>query len=77
MGDPNEYDPDNERDALVADGYTCDDIIMRRSQAEVDRRRLIEARHALANKATVARLQADEMFLEIRKLDKEIKELGE
>ena len=39
------------------------------------RERLIAKRHALANKATVARLQADEMFLEIKRMDAEIEEL--
>ncbi len=52
-----------------------EDAAMARGAAR-HRAKLIEKRHDLANKATVAKLQADEMFLEIKKLDKEIEELG-
>ena len=39
-----------------------------------DRKSLIEQRHALANRATVARLTADMLYLELAKLDEKIKE---
>ena len=67
----------DEMDALKDEGFRCDDVILRRTQAEVDYRRLIEARHALANRATAARLLADEMFQQVKELDRQIAEAKE
>ena len=64
------------------DGGALSDEVDRAAGALADsirrekRAKLIEKRHDLANQATVARLQADEMFLEIKRLDAEIDALG-
>ena len=73
-------DPDTGRKVLIEDGYTNDDILFRRhvgvEETPVERQnRLISERHKLANKATTARLRADMLFLEVKRLDEQIEEL--
>lgn len=75
-----EYDPDDHRAALVADGWTTDDIIHRRHVGADETpnefyHRLCKERHDLANRATAARLMADEMFLRVKDLDRQIDEV--
>lgn len=72
-------DPDTDRKVLIEDGWTNDDILFRRhigvEETPVERQnRLVAERHAKANEATAARLRADMLFLEVKRLDEQIKE---